>query len=222
MRILIVEDEPHLGAAVQERVRQAGHTVDWFTTLDETRAALAAVSYDCLLLDLGLPDGSGRTLLREIRRTPSPLSILITTAEDQISDRIAGLSDGADDYLAKPYDLDELVARIAAVARRYRPLTDNRLTVGDIEIDLARKRLTRNHQTIDLTAREWALVELLARRPGAVCSRERIEDALYSLEDEVGSNTIEVFVSRVRKKLGADLIRTVRGRGYCLEHSQTP
>lgn len=221
MRILIVEDEPHLGTAVQERVRQAGHTVDWFTTLDDARAALAAVRYDCLLLDLGLPDGSGRTLLREIRNTPSPMAILITTAEDQISERIAGLSDGADDYLAKPYDLEELVARIAAVARRYRPLVDNRLAVGDIEIDLDRKRLTRAGQTIDLTAREWALLELLARRPGAICSRERIEDALYSLEEEVGSNTIEVFVSRVRKKLGADLIRTVRGRGYCLEPSQT-
>ncbi|MBS1001209.1 response regulator transcription factor [Acetobacter persici] len=217
MRILIVEDEPHLGAAVQERVRQAGHTVDWFTTLEDARAALAAVQYDVLLLDLGLPDGSGRTLLREIRQTSSPLAVLITTAEDQVSDRIAGLSEGADDYLAKPYDLDELVARITAVGRRYRPLVDNRLKVGDIEIDLERSRLTRDGQAIDLTAREWALVELLARRPGAICSRERIEDALYNLEEEIGSNTIEVFVSRVRKKLGADIIRTVRGRGYCLE-----
>ncbi|OAG78017.1 DNA-binding response regulator [Acetobacter malorum] len=222
MRILIMEDEPHLGAAVQERVRQAGHTVDWFTTLEDGRAALATVQYDVLLLDLGLPDGSGRTLLREIRQTSSPLAVLITTAEDQVSDRIAGLSEGADDYLAKPYDLDELVARIAAVARRYRPLVDNRVKVGDIDIDLERSRLTRDGQVIDLTAREWALVELLARRPGAICSRERIEDALYTLEEEVGSNTIEVFVSRVRKKLGADIIRTVRGRGYCLEQPAAP
>ncbi|MFT8474821.1 MAG: response regulator transcription factor [Acetobacter orientalis] len=222
MRILVIEDEPHLGAAVQEHVQQAGHTVDWFTTLEEARAALAAVQYDCLLLDLGLPDGHGRTLLREIRRTNSPLSILITTAENQISDRIAGLSEGADDYLAKPYNLDELLARITAVGRRYRPLIDNRLSVGESEIDLERKRLTRNGQLIDLTAREWALVELLARRPGAICSRQQIEDALYNLEEEIDSNAIEVFVSRVRKKLGADAIRTVRGRGYYLENTTPP
>ncbi|MGO2959608.1 MAG: response regulator transcription factor [Acetobacter sp.] len=221
MRILVIEDEPLLGAAVQERVQHAGHTVDWFTTLEDARAALAAVQYECLVLDLGLPDGSGRTLLREIRQTSSPLSILITTAEDQISDRIAGLSDGADDYLAKPYDLDELVARIAAVGRRYRPLIDNRLVAGESEIDLERKRLTRNGEIIDLTAREWTLVELLARRPGAICSRQKIEEALYNLEEEVGSNTVEVFVSRVRKKLGADVIRTVRGRGYYLQQPHT-
>ncbi|KXV19289.1 transcriptional regulator [Acetobacter malorum] len=216
MKILIIEDEPALGSAVRDRVRQAGHVVDWFKTLTDARAALIASSYDFLLLDLGLPDGNGRDLLREIRRDCSSLAILITTAQDQVSDRIAGLSEGADDYIVKPYDLDELVARIDAVARRYAALPDNVVMVGIIRIDLARRQLERDGQTVDLSAREWAIVELLARRPGAVCSREQIEDALYGLSDDVESNAIEVFVSRIRKKTGPGLIMTVRGRGYCL------
>jgi len=216
MKILIVEDELALCEAVTERVRREGHVVDWFTTLTEARSALAATSYDFLLLDLGLRDGNGRSLLRELRATRSTLAILITTAFDQISDRIAGLSDGADDYIVKPYDLDELIARIDAVARRYAALPDNRIVCGAVEIDLTRQRVAVDGREIDLTAREWALLELLARRPGAICSRERIEDALYGFEDEIGSNAVEVFISRVRRKIGADMIRTVRGRGYCL------
>lgn len=216
MKILIIEDESALGSAVRDRIRQAGHVADWFRTLSDARAALQASSYDFLLLDLGLPDGNGRDLLRDIRHDRSPLAILITTARDQISDRIAGLSDGADDYIVKPYDLDELVARIEAVARRYVALPDNVVTTGDIEIDLSRRQLRRNGQDVDLSAREWAIVELLARRPGALCSREQIEDALYGLSDDVESNAIEVFISRIRKKTEAGLIVTVRGRGYCL------
>jgi len=216
MKILIVEDELALGEAVAERVRREGHVVDWFTTLGEARSALAGTSYDFLVLDLGLRDGNGRSLLREIRATRSTLAILITTAFDQISDRIAGLSDGADDYIVKPYDLDELIARIEAVARRYAALPDNRIVFGAVEIDLTRQRVTVDGQEIDFTAREWTLLELLARRPGAICSRERIEEALYGFEDEIGSNAVEVFISRVRRKIGTDMIRTVRGRGYCL------
>ncbi|KXV05549.1 hypothetical protein AD930_12615 [Acetobacter malorum] len=161
-------------------------------------------------------EGSGRDLLREIRCDHSSLAILITTAQDQVSDRIAGLSDGADDYIVKPYDLDELVARIEAVARRYVALPDNVVTIGHIEIDLSRRQLRRDGQDVDLSAREWAIVELLARRPGALCSREQIEDALYGLSDDVESNAIEVFISRIRKKTEAGLIVTVRGRGYSL------
>ncbi|AOX20074.1 response regulator transcription factor [Kozakia baliensis] len=219
MKILIIEDEPALGSGVRDRVRQAGHVVDWFRTLTDARAALMASSYDFLLLDLGLPDGNGRDLLREIRRDCLSLAILITTAQDQVSDRIAGLSEGADDYIVKPYDLDELVARIDAVARRYAALPDNVVMIGTIRIDLARRQLERDGQTVDLSAREWAIVELLARRPGAVCSREQIEDALYGLSDDVESNAIEVFISRIRKKTGPGLIMTLRGRGYCLTES---
>ncbi|MBS0960458.1 response regulator transcription factor [Acetobacter thailandicus] len=216
MKILIIEDEKALGSAIRDRVRQAGHTVDWFTNLSDARAALKVSSYDFLLLDLGLPDGNGLELVREIRRQRSLLAILITTARDQISDRISGLSEGADDYIVKPYDLDELVARIDAVSRRYTALPDNIVTCGNIIIDLSRRQLIQNKNTIDLSAREWAVIELLARRPGALCSREQIEDALYSLSDDVESNAIEVFISRIRKKTSPDLITTVRGRGYRL------
>ncbi|ASL40888.1 MULTISPECIES: response regulator transcription factor [Acetobacter] len=217
MRILIVEDEHDLGAAVQERMRQDGHAVDWFMTLEDARAAVATVDYDFMLLDLGLPDGNGRDLLREIRRTSFDTAILITTAEDQISDRIAGLSDGADDYIVKPYDLNELVARIAAVARRYvTPRRQACYQIGEIVIDRENGSVTRNEMELELTAREWAIMELLSRRPGRIYSRQQIDTALYALDQDVGSNTVEVFISRLRKKVGNTAIKTVRGRGYCL------
>ncbi|MCE2576121.1 response regulator transcription factor [Komagataeibacter sp. FNDCR2] len=217
MRILIVEDEHDLGAAVQEHVRLDGHAVDWFTTLEDARAAMATVEYDFMLLDLGLPDGSGRDLLREVRRTSSNVAILITTAEDQISDRIAGLSEGADDYIVKPYDLNELVARISAVARRYAaPRRRVRYRIGEIMIDRENRSVSCDGRALDLTAREWAIMELLSRSPGRIYSRQQIDTALYALDQDVDSNTVEVFISRLRKKVGNKVIRTVRGRGYCL------
>ena len=218
MRILIVEDEHDLGAAVQERVRQDGHAVDWFMTLEDARAAIATVDYDFMLLDLGLPDGNGRDLLREIRRTSFDTAILITTAEDQISDRIAGLSEGADDYIVKPYDLNELVARIAAVARRYTaPRRKACYRIGEITIDRENRSVSRNGRRLDLTAREWAIMELLSRSPGRIHSRQQIDTALYTLDQDVDSNTVEVFISRLRRKIGNTVIRTIRGRGYCLD-----
>ena len=217
MRILVVEDEYDLGAAVQERVRLEGHAVDWFMTLEDARAALATVDYDFLLLDMGLPDGHGRDLLREVRQASGPLAVLITTAEDQISDRIAGLSDGADDYIVKPYDLDELVARIAAVARRYiTPRKQSVYQLGELSIDRENQCVSRNGQRLELTAREWTIMELLSRSPGRIYSRQQIDTVLYALNHEVDSNTVEVFISRLRRKLGNTAIRTLRGRGYCL------
>ena len=217
MRVLIVEDERDLGEAVLERVRLAGHAADWLITLEDARAALATVNYDCLLLDLRLPDGSGRDLLRQIRATGKQIAILITTAEDQISDRVAGLAAGADDYIVKPFDLDELIARLSAVARRYvvqgRTLS-LRTEAGSFTVDRDHAQIFRNGNVVELTAREWAILELLTRRPGTLYSREQIETVLYDLADEVGSNTVEVFISRLRKKIGNGVIRTVRGRGY--------
>ena len=218
MRILIVEDEHDLGAAVQECVRLDGHAVDWFTTIEDARAALATVAYDFMLLDLGLPDGNGRALLREILSTSSDIAILVTTAEDQVSDRIAGLSDGADDYIVKPYDLNELVARIAAVARRYAaPRRQAQYHIGDITIDRENRSVSRAGQGLNLTAREWAIMELLSRSPGRIYSRQQIDTALYALDQDVDSNTVEVFISRLRRKVGNTVIRTIRGRGYCLD-----
>ncbi|MEG3349466.1 response regulator transcription factor [Novacetimonas hansenii] len=217
MRILIVEDEHDLGAAVQERVRLDGHAVDWFMTLEDARAAIATVDYDFMLLDLGLPDGNGRDLLRDIRRTSSDIAILITTAEDQISDRIAGLSEGADDYIVKPYDLNELVARIVAVARRYAaPRQRGHCRIGEIAIDRESRSVSRDGRVLDLTAREWAIMELLSRNPGRIYSRQQIDTVLYALDQDVESNTVEVFISRLRRKVGNTTIRTIRGRGYCL------
>ena len=218
MRILIVEDEYDLGGAVQERVRQDGHAVDWFTTLEDARAAMATVDYDFMLLDLGLPDGNGRDLLRDIRRTSANIAILITTAEDQISDRIEGLSEGADDYIVKPYDLNELVARIVAVARRYAsPRRQACCRVGDITIDRENRSVSRDGERLDLTAREWTIMELLSRSPGRIYSRQQIDTVLYALDRDVDSNTVEVFISRLRRKVGNTVIRTMRGRGYCLD-----
>jgi two-component system OmpR family response regulator len=168
------------------------------------------------LLDLMLPDGSGLDFLRRLRGSGATTPVIILTARDRISDRIAGLNAGADDYMVKPFDLSELSARVAAVARRYAGNPNPLLNLGELEVDLAARNVRRAGQAVDLTAREWALVEALAQRPGAILSKSQLEDRLYAFEAEVESNTIEVHVSRLRKKLGHDVIDTVRGLGYRL------
>jgi DNA-binding response OmpR family regulator len=219
MRVLLIEDEPALGAAVEEHVRESGHAVDRVLRLDDAEAALRAVDYGLVLLDLNLPDGSGLTLLKTMRRAGDARPVIILTARDQVRDRIEGLNAGADDYLVKPFDLDELAARVAAVARRSSGNPNTIIHLRDMEIDTAARRLQIQRQRIDLTAREWAILEALLRRPGAIISKEQLEDALYSFDKEVESNTIEVHVSRLRKKLGKDVISTIRGVGYRLEES---
>jgi two-component system OmpR family response regulator len=214
MRILLVEDEPDLGAAVQEHVRQAGHAVDWFQRLSLADAAMRTVSYDALLLDLLLPDGRGLDFLRALRARRDAIPVVILTARDQISDRIEGLSAGADDYLVKPFDLDELIARLNAVARRYFGTTATAQQFGPVEIELEARLARRDGVEVELTAREWAVLEVLARRPGVTVSREQIEDALYAFQQEIESNAIEVYISRIRRKLGRDFVRTARGLGY--------
>ncbi|UUX48711.1 response regulator [Nisaea acidiphila] len=216
MRILLIEDEQHLGAAVQEHLRSESHAVDWAQTLADGDAAAAATDYELLLLDLNLPDGEGVSLLKSIRERGNDCPVLILTAQDQISDRIAGLNAGADDYLVKPFDLEELSARIQAVIRRYsgnlKPVTD----IGDISIDLTAKLVWRSGEEITLTRREWAILDLLSWRPGAIVSKEKFEEALYEFGEEVESNAVEVHISRLRKKLGAEAIGTQRGVGYKL------
>jgi two-component system OmpR family response regulator len=182
MRVLLIEDEPHLGSAVQEHVRHAGHAVDWFQRLESADLAVRSVAYDAILLDLHLPDGRGLDFLRKLRQRRDTLPVVIVTARDQVSDRIEGLKAGADDYIVKPFDLDELNARLHAVTRRY----------------------------------FGKAVPVLARRPNATVSKEQIEEALYAFGEEIESNTIEVYISRIRRKLGRDFVRTIRGLGYCL------
>lgn len=214
MRILLVEDEPNIGEAVQQYLARTGHAVDWFTTLEESDDAMRGVAYDLVLLDLQLPDGQGLDLLRAMRGGGSECPVIILTARDQISDRIAGLNAGADDYLVKPFDLDELAARLQAVSRRYAGNPNPMLSIGPLVIDVAGRRIKRDEDNIELTRREWAIMDLLVRRPGVVISKERMEEALYEFGSEIESNTVEVHVSRLRKKLGRDAIQTQRGVGY--------
>ena len=216
MRVLLIEDEPYLGQAVQEQVAADGHAVDWVKRLDEGETALRAVDYGLVLLDLHLPDGRGLDLLKTMRRGGDPRPVIILTARDQISDRIDGLNAGADDYLVKPFDLNELSARVMAVSRRYAGNPNPLIAFADVKIDKAARRAWRGDKTVDLTKREWAIMDLLTQRATAVISKEQIEEALYAFGSEIESNTVEVHISRLRKKLGRDAIQTLRGVGYRL------
>jgi len=216
MRILLIEDAPSLGEAVREQITEDGHAVDWMQCLKHAEASVATTAYDLILLDLMLPDGRGLDFLRRRRQAGDTTPVIILTAQDQISDRIEGLNAGADDYLVKPFDLAELSARIAAVARRYSGNPNPLIRVGELEIDLVNHSVRRAGHGVELTAREWALFEALLQRPGALLTRSRLEDHLYAFGAEIESNTIEVYVSRLRKKLGHASIETVRGMGYRL------
>ena len=216
MRILLIEDDEILGGAVREQIAADGHAVDWARRLGDAEDSLRAAAYDLILLDLMLPDGRGLNLLRRRRAAGDVTPVIILTARDQISDRISGLNAGADDYLVKPFDLSEFSARVAAVSRRYSGNPNPLIKLGDLEIDLAARAIYRQGRPLDLTAREWALFEALLQRPGAILSKSQLEDRLYSFDAEIESNTIEVHVSRLRKKLGQPTIETVRGVGYRL------
>ncbi|WP_260958728.1 response regulator transcription factor [Pseudomonas citri] len=219
MRVLLVEDAPGLGDAVREQIADDGHAVDWVQRLEHARNSVRSTSYDLILLDLMLPDGRGLDFLRQQRRAGDPTPVIILTAQDQISDRIAGLNAGADDYLVKPFDLSELSARVAAVARRYSGNPNPQIRVGELDIDMSARTVLRAGATVDLTAREWALFEAFVQRPGALLSKAQLEERLYAFGAEIESNTIEVYISRLRKKLGRDLVETVRGMGYRLASS---
>ncbi len=216
MRILLIEDDTILGAAVRDQIVSDGHSVDWVTRLDAAREYLGTAAYDLLLLDLMLPDGRGIGLLRDRRAKGDVTPVIILTALDQLSDRIEGLNAGADDYMIKPFDLSELTARLNAVARRYAGNPSPLIRIGDLQIDLAARSMTRAGKSIALTAREWVLLEAFLQRPRQVLSKSLLEERLYSFGEEIESNTIEVHVSRLRKKLGHAVIETVRGLGYRL------
>lgn len=216
MRLLLIEDDPLIGAAVRDSVNAQGHAVDWAKSLTEAEALRDVVRYDLVLLDLMLPDGPGLRFLAQVRGRGEHLPVIILTARDQVSDRIAGLKAGADDYLVKPFDLDELSARIGAVARRAAGTPNPTILLGALTVDLANHRIERDGRPLSLTAREWAVLETLLQRPQAVIPKGQIEERLYALGAEVESNTIEVYIARLRKKLGSDLIATERGLGYRL------
>ncbi|SPF80251.1 response regulator [Pseudoprimorskyibacter insulae] len=216
MRVLLIEDDAVLGAAVADQIRADGHGVDHVTRLGDAEAAVTGTAFDLILLDLMLPDGRGLGYLQTLRAKGDVTPVIILTALDQISDRIAGLQAGADDYLVKPFDLAELSARIGAVSRRYAGNPNPFITLGPLEVDLAGRTVLKDGAAVALTSREWAVFEALLQRPNQVVGKTQLEDVLYSFDDTIGSNTIEVHVSHLRKKLGRWVIATERGLGYRL------
>lgn len=216
MRILLVEDDPLLGDGLQRALRNDHYTVDWITSGNQVEGALQHDHFDLVLLDLGLPGMDGMEALRRLRASSQPVPVLILSARDQLQDRVAGLDAGADDYLMKPFDMDELRARIRARLRRTVEPPQHRLAVGPLLIDSENFSVLQNDQPVNLSRREFVLLLALARQPGRVLTRDRLEQELYGWSEDVESNALEVHVHHLRKKLGADLIRTVRGVGYQL------
>ncbi|WP_412479478.1 response regulator [Azonexus sp. IMCC34839] len=220
MRLLIVEDDRLLGDAIQAGLTQAGFAVDWVCdglAAENALAGQAASDYAAMVLDLGLPRRDGLTVLKGIRQRGNRLPVLILTARDTIEDRILGLDSGADDYLLKPFDMGELLARLRALIRRAEGKATPRLEVSGIVLDPAAHTVSVDGSPIDLTAKEFALLHTLMLNAGRVLSRQQLEQHLYSWNDETGSNTIEVYVHHLRRKLGRDLIRNMRGIGYLIE-----
>ena len=216
MRVLLVEDDRALSEAVCGYLHAKAFVVDAFSTLAMASTALLTTQYAAVLLDLHLPDGDGLTLLPQIRAIKDRPIVIALTAKDQVSDRLRGLDAGADDYLVKPYDPAELLARLRAVERRRHAVSAPVLTLGDLQIDLSLEQVRRAGLQIPLTPKEWALLRVMATRPERNHSRERLQDALYSFDSSTDSNTLEVFISRLRRKLGKEHIETVRGIGYRL------
>jgi len=224
VRLLLIEDDAPLAEALTAFLRGKGFVVDTAATLAQARAALPAAHWGALLLDLHLPDGDGLSLLPLLQRHYPDCSVIILTARDQITDRIRGLDAGADDYLVKPFDPDELLARLRAVERRRGSGGGQHgavLQLGNLAIDLARDRVLLDGQPVELTAKEWALLRVMASRPERIHSRDSLLDALYGFDDDTDSNTLEVFISKLRRKIGRERIQTLRGLGYRLA-GQTP
>ena len=216
MKLLVVEDDPQLGDALATGLRQMQHVVDWFRDGEQAHAALQGVPYDAVVLDLGLPGGDGMRWLRRWRAEGRELPVLILTARDGVSDRVAGLDAGADDYLVKPITLDELAARLRAMTRRSTGRAQSVWTHGLLSYDPAGRSVQWNGAPVDLTARELMLLEALMAHPGRILSKAQLQEKLYDWGESLESNTLEVHVHHLRRKLGRDVIRTVRGVGYAL------
>jgi DNA-binding response OmpR family regulator len=214
VRLLLVEDDPMIGRAVRQGLCGAGYAVDWVTDGREASLALANDVYDLAVLDLGLPGKDGMAVLRELRARRDSVPVLVATARDAVADRIAGLNEGADDYVLKPFDLDELVARVRALLRRRSGSGAPLHECGALTLDPARREVLLRGEPVRLSPREFALLEALMQRPGEVLSRERLEEAVYGWQDEIGSNAVEVHLHHLRRKLGPATIRNVRGVGY--------
>lgn len=216
MRILLIEDDPHIGDGIAAGLKKLGMAADWFSDGLEGLAAATAAPYDAAVLDLGLPNIDGMDILQRWRESGVNLPVLILTARDALPDRLAGLNGGADDYLCKPFALEELAARLNVLVRRHRGRADSGLKFGRLTLDTAAQTASLGGEPLDLTAREWRLLEMLVSNPKHIVSRAQIEDKLYGWEQEVDSNAVEVHIHHLRKKIGASAIKTKRGLGYQL------
>ncbi|MBP8271438.1 MAG: response regulator transcription factor [Sphaerotilus sp.] len=213
MRLLLLEDDPVLGEGLRDYLRTEGHVVDWCLRLGDA-ALLVNEPYDALLIDWQLPDGSGLDWLRRLRQRGLTTSALMLTARDLLSDRVQGLDAGADDYLVKPFEPEELAARLRAVSRRMAGTGGERIDFGTVQVDLTAKAVWQGPTRIELTAREWALLEALVLRTGRIVSRSDLDALVIGQDADVCSNVLEVHISNLRRKLGRGLIETVRGLGY--------
>jgi two-component system response regulator QseB len=216
MKLLLAEDDPMIGASVARGLKQAGFAVDWVRDGRSARVALESRGYGLLLLDLGLPQIDGVTLLKELRRANIDIPVLVVTARDTVADKISSLNLGADDYLTKPFDLDELIARIHALQRRQLGRVQPEMRLGALCLNPLSREATLGGTPLALSQREFSLLAALLEKPGAVLSREQLEDRIYGWDEEVASNTIEVHLHNLRRKLGTAWIRNVRGVGYKL------
>jgi len=216
MRILIVEDEPDLLRSLAQALREEGYAVDTAADGDEGIFKAESYDYDALILDVMLPKLDGWEILKRLRKTKKT-PVLMLTARDQTRDRVRGLDTGADDYVVKPFDLEEIFARLRAIIRRSTSKTTNTIEIGDVTVDIAARTILQSDKPVELTAREYALVEFLALHRGEVVTRTQLYEHLFDENDETLSNLLDVHVSNVRKKLGAEFIVTRRGHGYCIE-----
>ncbi len=216
MRILLIEDDKQLGKAIHQGLKQ-DYAADWFRTAEEGQDALYVTSYDVIVLDINLPGQSGLEWLAQLRRKKNQVPVLLLTARDTTAERVQGLDTGADDYLVKPFDFEELLARIRALSRRKPELTPTILYWRDITINTLTKTVSRGNNLLTLSQKEFEILRLLLENAGQHISKERIEQNLYSWEYAIGSNTVEVHVSSLRRKLGKEIIRTVRNLGYIME-----
>ncbi len=222
MRVLLVEDDKLLGDGIRVGLRQDGYAVDWIEQGDAALRALATDAFDLLILDLGLPGLDGLSVLRQLRETGNDTPVLILTARDTVADRIQGLDHGADDYLIKPFDLDELAARARALIRRSKGRSSPVLQHGELRVDPASHQVSYAGKAVDVSPREFALLRVLLENADRLVSRTRLQEALYGWDQDVESNALEVHIHHLRKKLSAELIETVRGVGYRLAKERTP
>ena len=214
MRVLVVEDDAMIGQGLETALRQMGSAVDWIRDGRSAAAALRTTAFDLVLLDLGLPSRDGIAILRELRERGDTTPVIILTARDEIGDRVAGLDAGADDYVVKPFDLDELNARMRSVMRRAAGRGDPVIQHGNLRLDPVTHSVEHKGAPVSLSAHEYSVLEALLQRPGAVLSRAQLEERLYGWDQPIGSNAIEVYIHALRRKLGGDAIRTLRGVGY--------